>query len=512
MSKPIIECIANYSEGRRPEIIEAITDAIKSVAGVKILDRHSDFDHNRSVITFIGPPDAIEEAAFQSIRKAAELIDMNQHQGEHPRIGATDVVPLVPISGVTMQDCVAIARRLGERVAQELDIPVYLYEEAATRPERKNLENIRRGEYEGLKAEIGTNPEREPDFGPARLGPAGATVIGARHPLIAFNVYLTTEDVSIANKIAKAVRNSSGGLRYVKALGMLVEGRAQVSMNLTNYRATPLARTVEMIRREGARYGVAIHHSELVGLIPEEALVDAAVWYLQLDQFQPDQILEHKLYFYGDENLPGQEKDFLESLAEGTATPGGGAASAFSSASAAALVAMAARLTIGKKKYQDVESQMNQILKEAENLRSELSAAVKKDSEAFEQVMTAYRLPKDSPERAEARLEAIEQATYTASLVPLEVAQQSVRLLELAREVIALGNINAISDAGTAAALAWAGLEGALLNVRTNAKTLREKLKAHSLLTEAENLKNKALSIKRECDEILERRGGLNPE
>src|SRR5574339_805165 len=274
----LIECIPNFSEARRPEVIDQIVAAIESVGDVKLLDRSSDLDHNRTVLTFAGPPFAVEEAAFRAIRTAAELIDLNNHHGEHPRIGATDVVPFVPLSDSSMEECVAIARRLGQRVGSELGIPVYLYEAAAMRPERANLETIRKGQYEGLKAEIESNPERQPDYGPTKLGPAGATVIGARNPLIAFNVYLTSDDVDIAKKIAKAIRNSSGGLRYVKALGLLVEGHAQVSMNLTNFRETPIARVVETIRREAQRFGVAIHHSELVGLIPQEALIDAAVW------------------------------------------------------------------------------------------------------------------------------------------------------------------------------------------------------------------------------------------
>ncbi len=281
----LIECIPNFSEARRPEVIDQIVAAITSVEGARLLDRSSDLDHNRTVLTYAGPPEAVEEAAFRAIKTAAELIDLNNHTGEHPRIGATDVLPFVPLSGATMEDCVAMAKRLGQRVGDELNIPVYLYEAAATRPERTNLENIRRGQYEGLKSEIEIDPDRRPDYGPAKLGTAGATVIGARSPLIAFNVYLTTSEVDIAKKIAKAIRQSSGGLRYVKALGLLVEGRAQVSMNLTNFRETPVGRVVETIRREAQRYGVAIHHSELVGLIPQEALIDAAIWYTQLDQF-----------------------------------------------------------------------------------------------------------------------------------------------------------------------------------------------------------------------------------
>ena len=224
----LIECIPNFSEARRPEVIDQIAAAIQSVSEVKLLDRSSDLDHNRTVLTFAGTPAGVEEAAFRAIQTAAELIDLNQHTGEHPRIGATDVVPFVPLSGVSMDDCVAIAKRLGQRVGKILNIPVYLYEAAATRPERANLENIRKGQYEGLKSEIESDSNRKPDYGPSQLSKAGATVIGARNPLIAFNVYLTTDDASIAKKIAKAVRHSTGGLRYVKGLGLLEIGRAHV--------------------------------------------------------------------------------------------------------------------------------------------------------------------------------------------------------------------------------------------------------------------------------------------
>ena len=295
MPRMLVECVPNFSEARRPEVVEAIQQAIAVDPLIRVLDKHSDMDHNRTVITFVGPPEGVEQAAFRGIAIAAQLIDLNQHKGEHPRIGATDVVPFVPLTGTSMQDCIEMARRLGQRVAEELHIPVYLYEQAAVRPERQNLENIRRGEYEGLKEEIASDPQREPDFGPKRLSPAGATAIGARPFLIAFNVYLTNGEVAVAKKIARAIRHSSGGLRNVKALGLLVDGRAQVSMNLTDFRQTPVARVVEMIRREAQRYGVAIHHSELVGLIPQDALDDAAIWYLQLDQFDLHQVLERRL-------------------------------------------------------------------------------------------------------------------------------------------------------------------------------------------------------------------------
>ncbi len=355
MSNKLVECVANYSEARRPHVMEEIKSAIKSVPGVILLDQHSDDDHNRTVLTFVGPPEQIEEAAFLSIKKAAELINLDEHQGEHPRIGAADVVPFVPISGVSMEECVMIAQKLGQRVGEELGIPVYLYEEAAARPERKNLERIRKGNTNYLKAEIGANPDREPDYGPTKLGTAGATVIGARPFLIAYNVYLTTDDILIAKKVAKAVRHSSGGLRYVKALGMLVEGRAQVSMNLTNFHGTPLAMVVEMIRREASRYGVDVHSSELVGLIPQQALVDAAQWYLQLDGFDREQVLEYRLaetkQKESGEVPESQEvkESFLEALASGKPTPGGGSASAYSGAAGAALVAMVARFNLRKK-------------------------------------------------------------------------------------------------------------------------------------------------------------------
>ena len=293
--RKIVECVPNFSEGRRKEVIDRIVEAVATVPDVHVLDVQSDANHNRTVVTFAGEPEAVEEAAFRGIQEAAELIDMDLHRGEHPRMGAADVVPFVPIKNVTMEDCVAIVRRVGERVGRELDIPIYLYEEAATRPERRNLADVRRGEYEGIKTEIETRPEREPDFGPRHVGKAGATAIGARPPLIAYNVYLGTDDVEIAKAIARAVRHSSGGLRYVKALGLLVKGRAQVSMNLTDYRQTPVHRVVEMIRREAERYGVSVVESELIGLIPNEALAEAAAFYLQLGDFSSHQILENRL-------------------------------------------------------------------------------------------------------------------------------------------------------------------------------------------------------------------------
>jgi glutamate formiminotransferase/formiminotetrahydrofolate cyclodeaminase len=510
----LIECIPNFSEARRPEVVDRIVAAITSVEGARLLDRSSDLDHNRTVVTYAGPPESVEEAAFRAIKTAAELIDLDQHTGEHPRIGATDVVPLVPISGVTMEECAAMAKRLGDRVGRELHIPVYLYEYAAARPERTNLETIRKGQYEGLKAEIETNPDRAPDYGPAKLGSAGATVIGARNPLIAFNVYLSTEDVGIAKKIARAIRQSSGGMRYVKALGLLVEGRAQVSMNLTNFRESPIGRVVESIRREAARYGVGIHHSELVGLIPQEALVEAAVWYTQLDGFSPEQILESRLFqpsefLTASASSNGKTATFLDEVAAATAAPGGGSAAAYAGALGAALVAMVAGLTIGKKKYAAAEAEMQAIRVQAEELRRQLTDAVEDDAAAFEAVLGAFKLPKENDEQQRTRLAAIQVATLNAARVPLHTVRNALKVMELAAKCAEHGNLNAISDAMSGAALARAALTAAGYNVRINLNSLEAKSVGNKMLQELTDFEEQADKIEKAIRRTMEERGGV---
>jgi glutamate formiminotransferase / formiminotetrahydrofolate cyclodeaminase len=543
----LVECIPNFSEARRPEVIDQIVAALTSVHQIQLLDRSSDSDHNRSVLTFAGPPQAVKEAAFRAIQKAAELIDMNQHTGGHPRIGATDVVPFVPISGVTMDECVEMAKQLGQRVGAELDIPVYLYENAATRPEHTNLENIRRGQYEGLKAEIETNAERAPDFGPSKLGPAGATVIGARPALIAFNIYLSTDDVSIAKKIAKTVRQSSGGLPYVKALGLLVDGRAQVSMNLTNFKETPISLVVETIRAEARQAGVDIHHSELIGLIPQEALIDTAVSYIHLDSFKPEQMLETHLS--ADDGRwttdGGRSSDlqpsnpsmnspvpavhrpavgaglaqagqalptFLDDIAAPNAIPGGGSAAAYSAAIAAGLVSMVAGLTMGKEKYAEVETEMKTIHAKAERLRGELTRAVTDDAHVFEAVMAAFKFLKDTPEHEQARNEAIEQATLNAAKIPLDVARKAVEVMSLAERCVHIGNHNAITDAAAAVSIARAALIAAGYNVRINVDSLQKKANGESFVLEVDALEGRAARINRQTRHILRERGGMKLE
>jgi glutamate formiminotransferase / formiminotetrahydrofolate cyclodeaminase len=492
---PLVECVPNFSEARRPDVVDAIVAAIRGAGGpdVQLLNVSSDMDHNRTVVTFAGPPTEVEAAAFAGVAKAAELIDLNQHTGEHPRIGATDVVPFIPLRDVGLTDCIAMARRLGARVGRELNIPVYLYEAAATRPERENLENIRRGQYEGLKADIATNPAREPDFGPRQLGPAGATIIGARAFLIAFNVFLGTSDVTLAKKVAQAVRSSSGGLRNLKALGLLVEGQAQVSLNVMNVAQTPLARVVEFVRREAGRYGVAITRTELVGLIPQAALIDAAQWYLQLDNLEADQILENQITpAPAEPEESADEMAFVERLAAGTAAPGGGAASAYAGAMAAALVSMVARLTIGKKKYAAVEAQMQSVLDSAERLRADMTAAVQDDAAAFQDVLAALKQPAEATDDQPARADALEQAYVHASEVPLRLARNAVAILGLAHMVAEKGNLNAIADAASAGHLARAALAGAALNVRMNAAALKDRQTVAAWLKEVAGLEVRA--------------------
>lgn len=490
---PLIECIPNFSTAR-PEIVDQIVAALTAVPEIQLLDRSSDADHNRSVLTFIGPPQAVEEAAFRAVRKAAELIDMNKHSGVHPRIGATDVVPFVPLADATMDECVAIAWRLGKRVGAVLGIPVYLYANAAMRPERAQLETVREGQYEGLKTGIGVDPKRAPDFGPARLGSAGATAIGARATLIAFNVYLTTADVEIAKKIAKTIRQSSGGLPGVKALGLLVGGRAQVSMNLTDFKKTPIHLVVESIRAEAQQAGVDIHHSELIGLIPQAALADTAVSYIQLEGFKPAQVLESRLL------LPAQSTP--------AAPSGAVAAAAQSAAMAAGLVAAIAGQTLGKKKYAEVQVEMKSVREKAEALRCELTQAIDDETRALAEVAAAFKLSTGS----KAHNEAIEQASLRALQTPLNVARKAVEVMSLAEHCAQVGDLSAIAEAAAAVSLARAALIAAGYNVRINVDALQKKANGEAFVFEVDALEGRAARINRQTRHTLRERAGLKLE
>src|ERR1700726_918046 len=437
----LVECVPNFSEGRDKAKVDAIVAAMK-MDGVYLLDREMDADHNRCVITLVGEREPIQEAAIRGVGKAAELIDLNTHKGAHPRLGAADVIPFIPIEGVTIEDCVAMARHVGAEIWKRFHIPVYLYEAAAATPERQNLENIRRGQFEGIRADIATNPARKPDFGECRVHPtAGATVVGARKALIAYNVFLNTPDVDIAKKIAKAVRFSSGGLRFVKGAGFLVRGMAQVSMNLTDFEQTPVHRVFELVKREAARYGVIPVSSEIVGLIPKKALEAAAEWFLQVENFDSSLILENRLtaVMTGKMAVGGLRaggEPFVEQLPAPTATPGGGSASAAAGAMAAGLAVMVASMSRGKKAYLQYEAELSAVIERLGTLREELKAAVDADAASYNSAMKAYKQAKTSDEKAAEAV--IDSALKEATSVPLGVAE---RAKEVARFAESLGPI-----------------------------------------------------------------------
>ena len=488
----LIECVPNFSEGRRPGVVAAIRDAIAGVQQTAVLDVSSDGSHNRTVITFVASVDTAVEAAFAGIARARDLIDLTRHSGEHPRMGATDVVPFVPLEGTTMGDCIALARTLGERVGRELMIPVYLYERAATRPDRVNLADVRRGEFEGLRDTIETDPNRVPDFGDRRVHPtAGGIAIGARPFLVAYNVYLGDKSkLPIAKKVAKAVRASSGGLPHVKALGLQVDGQAQVSMNLVDIDQTPMDRAFEAVKNEAGADGVSVTWSEIVGMVPERALIAAGARHLQLARFTDDQLLERKVRAATSSWTGETVGDFVAAVASATPAPGGGAVVAHAGALAAALTQMVAALTVGRKKYAAVESEMQALMSRAASLGSRLSHLAIADARAYGAVTEAYQMPKEPAEAAAARQQAIERALLGAAEVPLETARVCTEVAELAGMVAERGNTNAVSDAGVAALLAEAACRGAAYNVRINVAALPNRVAGASLAAEAERLVN----------------------
>jgi glutamate formiminotransferase len=471
----LVECVPNFSEGRDKAKVDAIVDAMK-MDGVSLLDREMDADHNRCVITLVGEREAIQEAAIRGVGKAAELIDLTKHQGAHPRMGAADVVPFIPIEGVTIEDCVAMAKHVGAEIWKRYQVPVYLYEAAAATPERQNLENIRRGQFEGIRDEIATNPARRPDFGDPKVHPtAVATVVGARKFLVAYNVFLNTTDVDIAKKIAKAVRFSTGGLRFVKGAGFLVRGMAQVSMNLTDFELTPVARVFEFVKREAARYGVVPVSSEIVGLIPKKALEQAAEWFLQVENFDSSLILENRLaaVMGGKMAVGGLRagvEPFVEQLAAPTATPGGGSAAAAAGAMAAGLAHIVAAMSRGKKAYLQHETELSAAIARLSRLREELKAAVDADAESYNAVMKAYKQAKEVPNADAIIDEALKQATS----VPLSVAERAREVCKIATSLGPITNLNMKSDLITSKALGEAAVEGALANVEINLDSMKD--------------------------------------
>jgi glutamate formiminotransferase / formiminotetrahydrofolate cyclodeaminase len=475
----LIECVPNFSEGRDKARVDAIVAAMQR-DGVYLLDCEMDADHNRSVVTLVGEREPLLAAVLAGIGKATELIDLNVQRGAHPRLGATDVVPFIPIEGATLEDCVQMARELGQQVWQRYQLPVYFYEAAATRPERVNLENIRRGQFEVIREEIRTLESRRPDVGEPRCHPtAGAVVIGARKFLVAYNVYLQTKDVEIAKKIAKAVRFSGGGLRAVKAIGLEVRGQAQVSMNLTDTDQTPVARVFEFVKREAARYGVMTQSSEIVGLVPKRAIEDAAAWFLQVENFDSLLILENRLAaVMGGRSAVGGLRacvePFLEQLAAPTAVPGGGSASAAAGAMAAGLAGMAARLSRGKKAYAEFDAELSAALAKLGSLGEELRASIDADAASYQAVVAACKAQKITSEaEAQAAGEAVAAALRGAASVPLRVAQCAAEVGALIQALRTKTNPRMASDLTVALALARAAMEGALANVEINLDSLQ---------------------------------------
>lgn len=481
----IVECVPNFSEGRRVQVVDAIVAAIQSVPGVVLLDREMDASHNRSVVTFVGGPECVVEAVIAGARTATELIDLTRHEGEHPRIGATDVVPFIPIKNVTMEQCVLLAREAGERIASELHIPVYLYERAATRPDRENLAEIRRGEFEGLRIAIEQDRDRCPDFGPPRCHPtAGATAVGARPPLIAYNVNLHTSNLEVAKRIARAVRGRDGGLQFVKALGFELKDRGivQVSMNLIDYTRTPVFRAFEMVRREAERYGVSVAASEIVGLVPQEAVDACGEWFLQLENFTREQILENRLMAAlsvgdgppGEASLEKAIGSFPRLVADGTPAPGGGSVAALAGVLAASLGQMMCHLTAGRKKFADVEPKIHAHLSNLERLGGALGAAVAEDAESFRQVMGAYQLPKETPEETRVREAAVQDALKGAVEVPTHTAESAYQVLLNLAPLAVIGNPNVLSDVAVGAQMALAAIKGAYYNIVTNLNSITD--------------------------------------
>ncbi len=600
----IVECVPNFSEGRDESVIAEIAAVIERVAGVSLLDVDPGRDTNRTVITFVGPPDAVSEAAFRAVKRAAELIDMRRHKGAHPRFGATDVLPFVPVSGVTMADCVEIARRVGRRIGEELGIPVYLYEEAATRPERRSLSKVRAGEYEGLPDKL-RDPQWKPDFGPAEFNPkTGAIAVGAREFLIAYNINLNTMDRRYANDIAYTLRErgrwkrrgntepfyykgevvyfpgdgrypcgpcdfvadsfdalaehyreahggdlrrryedlgidpanpsgpvfTDGRFRHVKAIGWVIEDyrRAQISMNLTNYRVSPPHAVLEAAREEARKRGIVVTGSEIVGLVPYEAMRQAAVYYLQRMRKStgipvPD-LMETAIQSMGlrdvaefdpSEKVLGLPKvegplvlrpthDFVDEVSRDTPAPGGGSVAALAGALAGALAAMVANLSVGKPEFDDRYERLCSIAERAQAVKDALVRAVDEDTRAFDKVIEAMRMPKDTEaERAE-RAKAMEEGYKAATRVPLDTVRRCRDALALCREMAEMADPEMVSDVGTGAHMALAGARAAAYNVRINLRHIGDEEFAARTRDEAERLLAESAELARAVTEAVE--------
>ena len=537
----LVECVPNFSEGRDKSVIDAIARAISGASGVRLLDVDAGADTNRTVFTFVGAPDAVSEAAFRGAVAASTLIDMSRHEGAHPRMGALDVCPIVPVSGVSMDRCVDVARALGRRMAEALALPVYFYEHAASTPGRRNLADIRAGEYEGLEKKL-ADPAWKPDAGPAKFNSRlGATVVGAREFLIAYNVNVNTRLATLANEVALNIREAGrlkrdakgevmkdtagqdlrvpGRLKAVKAIGWYIEQyrQAQVSVNLLSFRTTPLHQVYETARDEAARLGLVVTGSELVGLTPLEPLVEAGRYYLrkqgrstglperelvelavqslglaQIAPFDPDKrIIEYAVRMPGPLVSMTVER-FVDEVSSNSPAPGGGSVAALAGSLGAALAAMVANLTVGKKGYEAAWASSSSLAERAQALKAALLTAVDDDTKAFDDVLAAMRLPKSTDDEKRARSGAIAVAYEKATSVPLATARLCLQAIELAEEAARTGNRNSASDAGVGALMAKAGLEAAILNVHINLPSVREGAFKTATVAEIAELQSKS--------------------
>ncbi len=489
MVKKLVLCVPNFSEGRDREKVDRIAGAFKNRKRVYLLDIEMDKDHNRTVLTILGGLDEMREAVFEAVKTATELIDLRAHQGAHPRIGATDVVPFIPIQATGMDECIKLAREIGEKIGSELGIPVFLYEEAAIRPERKRLEEIRKGWLQSLSERIKEDPGWAPDFGPNMIHPtAGATVVGARKPLIAFNVNLDTPDIKIAKKIAWRIRESCGGLPHVKAIGLFLEdkGIVQVSMNLTDYESTPPDRVFRKIEEEARSFGVEIKDSEVIGLIPEKALLMASCDLLKLKGFREDQILEKRLATFISEMRGQSFTDLLSSISAPSPAPGGGAVSALAGSLGAALAAMACGLTKDK--------DLNREAEELKRLMEEFRRLSVEDEMAYKSFINAIKIPKGDPQR----IPIMEESLKKASLIPLKVAENGLNLLSIIEKIIPNANKKTLPDLKVGILMAISAVEGAVEYVIVNTASLSEQ-------TFIKSCKEKTAQIKASLNDYRDR-------
>ncbi|NHJ13058.1 MAG: glutamate formimidoyltransferase [Candidatus Thorarchaeota archaeon] len=506
----IIECVPNFSEGRRKDVIDALADAIRSVEGVRLLDIEFDPDHNRSVFTFVGEPQNVKQAALKAAILAVEKIDLTKHKGEHPRMGAVDVVPFIPLHGTTTGECIELSKEFAEEFSSKCNIPVYLYSKSATRPERADLPNIREGEFEGLRELIGADPSKDPDYGPRKIHPtAGATATGARNFLIAINFNLNTKNLEAAKACANAVRGLTGGFANVQGIGLDLPAKdcVQVSLNLTHPRRTKIHQVFEVVKLEAQRFGATVIETEIVGMVPLFALLDALRYYLRPEKLEESMILD--LYYLGGAEDPKKKTftemsliEFGDEVKRARATPGGGSVSAAIGSYGAALIGMVTGLSLSGRKFAAVKDEMVEHRHAVDNDRGILMDLVETDSAAFDEVMATFKLPEETPADKKKKEAATEKATIHAAEIPLTTMRHSLEAMSHGLVAAQKGNVNSITDAGVAAHALMAAIEGAALNVRINLGNIKDQVfvkraseEVARILTEGRKLRDEILEV-----------------